>query len=519
MTTLLDRFSRTFIGIEFKNDSFSIACLKNDLSGIKLLASHVFPLRDDDETLEEINSFIYRNSMQTKEVFVGIPLGWSIIKFIDVPSPKGKSKDALINMMRFEIERHIPYPIEDVFFDFQVVEKSETVYKVMFVVVYKEKIDYVKEFLDKISLKPEIVTLSAFAILNSIEFSETLVGGWQNLLGITKKPNIWGHRHEIYGSLFINDDTAHIAVLRGGFCVHHNSFILNQSNSPAAVVDDIYSKLTVLPPHLSLEKIKKLILSGNTTSLPDLAGALGTKLGINVQTINPVSKFLKSDKNVERPELATLVGLCYSGLDIGTQKINLLPHKPGIALRRGGALVSKISIPFILFLIIGIFAGETVNDKRLLMKIEEKIKENEPEIKFMEGLSREINLFEKQRIFLADSKDNYAVLTILSELSKIIPQEIWLTNFHYKETGGKDNEALKGELQISGYADSSSVLISILEDSTFFEKVEFVGPITKRRDKEGFKIKALIIRPAKTKETVTPQIKKRRTTSGSSIKS
>jgi hypothetical protein len=43
---------------------------------------------------------------------------------------------------------------------------------------------------------------------------------------------------------------------------------------------------------------------------------------------------------------------------------------------------------------------------------------------------------------------------------------------------------------------SSSALISILENSPYFEKVEFVGPVTKRLDKEGFKIKAVIVKPA-----------------------
>jgi hypothetical protein len=35
----------------------------------------------------------------------------------------------------------------------------------------------------------------------------------------------------------------------------------------------------------------------------------------------------------------------------------------------------------------------------------------------------------------------------------------------------------------------------ILEDSPFFEKVEFVGPIKKTRDKEQFKLSAKIVRP------------------------
>lgn len=507
MTTLLDRFSRTFIGIEFKEDTLIITCLKNDLSGMDLLSSSTFPLRDDDETLTKINRFIAENVRSPNDVFVSIPHEWSVIKFTEVPLPKGKGKDALIHMMRFEIERHIPYQIEDVFFDFQVVEKSEAAHKVIFVAVHKEKIDYVKGFLEKISLKPRVITLSLFAILNSVELSEVLVGGWQNLLGITKKSNIWGRKDEICFSLFINNDNAHFAVLKGGSCVHLNSFVLNRTKTSDEIADDISSELTALPPELSHDKISKLILSG-PTSLSELSGALGAKLEINVQTINPVSKFLNNRENSERLDITPSVGVCYSGLGMGTLGINLLPHKADFTLRKTGALITKISIPLILFMIIGIFTGEIVNDKRLLMKIEKKLKENEPEIKVIEKLSTDLSNLEQQRNFLLDTKENNIVLDILSELTNILPSGAWLTNFHYKEIYNVKEETLKGELIMSGFAVSSSALISILEDSPFFEKVEFVGQIRKRGDKEGFKIKAVTVTPARSPKVPSSQIKR-----------
>ncbi len=46
---------------------------------------------------------------------------------------------------------------------------------------------------------------------------------------------------------------------------------------------------------------------------------------------------------------------------------------------------------------------------------------------------------------------------------------------------------------MSGFAASSSILIPLLEDSAYFEKVEFVGPIKKKGVKEQFKIKAVIL--------------------------
>lgn len=496
MTTLLDRFSKIFVGIEFKDDAIIITCLKNDLSGMNLLSSSTFPLREDDETIAEIDKFIAPYVTDTSSVFVSIPHKWSIIRFTEIPSLRGKGNDALIQMMRFEIERHIPYQIEEVFYDFQVLEKNEATYSVLFVAVHKRKIDYVKRFLEKISLQPQVITLTPFAILNSIEFSEILVGGWQELLGITKRPDVLGRKNEIFISLFIDKDDAHFAVLRGGSCVDIRSFIINQNNPLDVIVDDISSELSVLPPGVSHDKINKLILSGTITSLSDLSGVLGAKLGTNVQIINPVSKFIKDEKNTEIQKLAPSVGLCYLGLGMGTLRINLLPHKTGVTLRKTGSLTAKISVPLILFLIIGIFAGELVSDKRLLTKIEERLKENEPKIKVIEKLSADLSAVKQQRDFLLGVKESNILLDVLSELTNIMPEEAWITNFDYKEIHDKKGGTSKGELIISGYALSSSALIPILENSRFFEKVEFVGPITRRKNKEGFKIKAVTVRSA-----------------------
>src|SRR3989338_10230302 len=115
MTTL---FYSSFIGIEIRDDTIVVSCLKNDFSGINLLSSGVFPLKDDDQTIADISKFISQYIIHAVNVFVSIPYKWSIVKFIKIPSPKGKGKDAIMHMIRFVIERNIPYKVADVFFFF-----------------------------------------------------------------------------------------------------------------------------------------------------------------------------------------------------------------------------------------------------------------------------------------------------------------------------------------------------------------------------------------------------------------
>ena len=497
MTTL---FYSSFIGIEIRDDTIVVSCLKNDFSGINLLSSGVFPLKDDDQTIADISKFISQYISHAVNVFVSIPYKWSIVKFIEIPSPKGKGKDAIMHMMRFEIERHIPYQVDEVFYDFQILEKREADYMAVFASVHKEKIDYVRGFLERLSLKPQIITLSPFSVLNAIGFSEISAGGWQGLLGITKKPDVCGHKNEACIVLFVDKNNAYFAVQSNGIYSYLKSFPINTNNPLDEIIDNISSELGALQTRVSGDKINKVILSGEDISFAEISRAIEEKFGLLVQTVDPLKKFLKDKKNTGIYEILASVGGCYAGFEIGALRINLLPHKSDIAIRKTGPKIAKAAAFLILLLIIGIFAGELVNDKRLLKTVEAKIKENEPEIKAVEKISADMNFIEQKRIFLRGKRGKDILLDTLAELTNIMPVESWLTDFDYKEVFDEKSGSSKRELIITGQASSSSALISILENSPFFEKVEFVGSVTAIGNKEGFKIKAVIVIPEKSSD-------------------
>jgi Tfp pilus assembly protein PilN len=121
-----------------------------------------------------------------------------------------------------------------------------------------------------------------------------------------------------------------------------------------------------------------------------------------------------------------------------------------------------------------------------------EIKRRKPEIdaveklqKQKEGLGKEISEFARIET------EEPSKVEILRELAQVLPSTVWIWNLKYT---GK-------EIEISGFADSASDLIPLLDKSTLFERVEFVGPLTKERmrmvvagnavdkEKERFKIK------------------------------
>ena len=496
MTTLLDKIFGTYLGIEFKEDSVVITYLENTFSGITLLSSSNFPMIYGETVSDEIKSYISQRGINVNKVFVSVPDQWAITKFIDVPSMKGKGKGALANLMKFEIERHIPFEIDDVACDFMVIDEKDNMNSVVFVVVQKEKIDFVKDYLEKLSIRPHAITTTPFAILNSIEQGEVSAGGWQDIIGIVRKSDVLGKKDEINISLYMEKTNTVVAVIRDGLCSHLKSFAFDMTQAPEVSLIEIARHLADLQSTLALDHYHKLLIAGDLSSHTDLRDELNKKIAEGMIQVNQVESYAGKLKGTEMNGLTPSIGACFGGLGVGTYRINLLPHKTDYEIRNIAHLAAKIFLVLILVLLVGIFSTEAVKEKKFMEKMEEVLTVNEPEVKALEKLLSDINSLKEKSGLLQYVTDNEITLEILAELAGIMPGDSWVTNLQYKGIDMSDKKKTGGELIINGYAASSSTLIPLLEDSPFFEKVEFVGPIKKTRNKEQFKLSAKIVRPS-----------------------
>ena len=129
--------------------------------------------------------------------------------------------------------------------------------------------------------------------------------------------------------------------------------------------------------------------------------------------------------------------------------------------------------------------------RKELNTIAAEIKKRKPEVEAVEKLQKQKEELGKEISGLEKVKmEAVGKIEILRELTQTLPDTIWIWNFKF--TGR--------EVEISGFADSASDLIPLLDRSPLFEKVEFMSPVTKERvmikgeakEKERFKIKARV---------------------------
>lgn len=477
MITFLDRAFGAFLGIEFQEDSIAFTFLKNTLLRTVQFSSESFPLRDDDSSLSEIKEYLTRYGA-IKGVFVCIPDSWVITKFIRVPSAGGV--DALSRLMRFEIERHIPFHIEEVFYDFQVMGKGETDHTVAFVVVPKERVEYVREFLEKLSLRPDGITSTSFAVLNVIEQGDVIAKGRSGITSFLRGSSASREEGEVVISLYSNRTEASLTIIRNGICIHTKSFSLEKPELAESFLDILTTYLKGKLSELAIEGPDRIILVGD---IPEQGFPEALKERLDAPTLS-----------VDQMDgITPSYGACLAGIGSGRYSINVLSQGIGHGVERAIPLSTKALIGLILFLVMGIFTTEAVRQKNFLARIEETLKKNEPGIRAIEDLSSEIKALEGKRDFLLGVRKGEISLEILAELTRLLPEDTWITNLNYKGFDLKNRGDSRGEVIISGLSSSASRLVSILEDSPYFEQVEFVGPIRKQKAKEGFKLRASVI--------------------------
>jgi Tfp pilus assembly PilM family ATPase/Tfp pilus assembly protein PilN len=491
MTTSLDNFFGTYLGIEFRDDSVNMAILKNSLSGFALLSTSSFSLRDDESLVNDIRDYVRQYTITPGNVFVCVPDRWAITKFIDIPLTKGKA--ALPQLMRFEVERHIPFQFEDIDFDFQVMSQQDTMYSVVFAALQKNKLVYVREFLEKVSLQSRVITMSSFASINSLELRGTIAGGWKDIVGIFSVPEFLGKKGESNVLLFMNGADANLIISRDGSYIYLKSFVIEPGDNVDAISSEFNRQLDDATTLFSISQFSRVFVGGSIAAMPGFEESLKKKTNLPVENVKQLSAIPPESGRVEDIGLDPAVGACYVGLGTGTFRINLLPHKADYAGRRVGSLAAKILIVLVLVLMVAIFATNIFKEKKRLDAMDEVLKKNKPEIAAIDKLTSEIAYTENLNRLLKEIRDSEISLEVLADLTGKLPDEVWITNLNYKGMTLKDNEEEAGELTISGFASSSSPLIPILEDSPYLEKVEFVGPIKKQKDKEQFKIRASLV--------------------------
>ena len=182
----LDFFSsptRPMIGLDISSSAVKLIELSRSGDGFKVEAYRVMPLppntvvekniADLDALSEAIEAVVKRSGTKLKDTVAAVSGSSVITKEIELPA--GLTELQMEMQIEVEADQYIPYPMEEVAFDFDVigpVEDNPDLVRVLLAACRQENVEHRRQALEMAGLNPKVIDVEGFAVERAYKLME-----------------------------------------------------------------------------------------------------------------------------------------------------------------------------------------------------------------------------------------------------------------------------------------------------------------------------------------------------------
>src|SRR5262249_21463263 len=256
-----------------------------------------------------------------------------------VPLPKVTAKE-LADAITLEAEHHIPFAVDDVFLDYQVVGESANSMSVVLVAVKKVKILEYVAVVEQAGLEALVVDLDAFAIQNQFELNHPTVSEEAVALidigASVMKTNVvrggasifardvpfGGHHYTqaIAQRLDIPFEKAEAAKHGQDGGAAGELLVPPRDASPPAPSPGVQRPFPSSPPPAESERTGRIVLSGGGARLSGIDEFLSSSWGVPVEIARPLERVEQEAGQFSAEELAQAAPLLAVGVGLGLRR-------------------------------------------------------------------------------------------------------------------------------------------------------------------------------------------------------
>jgi len=457
------------LGIDFKRNHLILTLLRKSFGKIRLIDYRIYPVGPEGQKelqqaqwISLITTFMAQQTVDKEKVSIAIPREKVMVRFLRFPLA---TRENLRQVLEYEASKYIPFDQKEIFFDYQILRQEKDYLDLIVVFAKKEEINFYLSLLKKIGIQPLSVQIPSTAALNLFFYNR-------------------GDQENEYSMLLdLNEPFYEMNLVQSGEWKESFYLPLPPDNQEKTILNSIQQA------GLNRDRVSKSTffvygMEGGEKGLTILGKAFPKE-----RVSSPPLNRIAIEAGGSPPEaIYASVGLPLQGLTSTRMDLNLLPLEMRKKVRQIGKSL------FLIFLISAVILSFTwgwgvyrryQNELNILRA---EVKKRKPEVEAIENLRKQREALAKEVLELKTiSVGEVSKVAILKELTQILPPTVWI--WHFKLSGK--------EVEISGFADSASDLIPLLDRSPFFEKVEFLAPVTKEKErrtggdkeKERFKIK------------------------------
>ncbi len=335
-STTVKLLELSYSGGKYRVESYAVSSLPVDA----VVEKHV---NDLESVANAIRSVVAQSRTKLKGVAAAVAGSSVITKVINMP--EGLSEDEMETQLTLEADQYIPYPLEEVAIDFEVLgpaPESPGQVEVLLAACRRETIDSRVAAIESADLTPKIVDVEAYAMERAysmlrdqlnIDAESTVavvdIGATMTTLSVLSRGQTIYTREQLFGGKQLTDEImrryglpleeAGLAKKQGGLPDDYEPEVLEPFRE--AVVQQVARSLQFFFSSSQYNDVDHIILAGGVASMEGLAEIVQDKLGTEATVANPFAEMAISSRvnavalNNDAPAMMISCGLALRSFD------------------------------------------------------------------------------------------------------------------------------------------------------------------------------------------------------------
>ncbi len=328
--------SREIVGIDIGSSSVKLVQLEEQKGAYQLKNAGILPLpseaivdnslMDTTSIVETIKSLVKSLDIKAKDAVCSISGNSVIIRKISLPA---MTPDELEDQIAWEAEQYIPFDINDVNLDFEILDTDLSASGKMTVLLVASKKEIINEYVavfNEAGMKLVVVDVDSFAIQNAYELNYipdpgdvvalvNIGASIMNLNVVKDGISLFTRDVQMGGNLYTEEilrqfslssqEAERIKVTLDFHDKERLKETITRINETVAI--EINRSLDFYNSSAEDQRITKVFLSGGCSKVVMLAEAVSQRLGLQVEMLNPLQKITYNEKHFD-PEYLREIG-------------------------------------------------------------------------------------------------------------------------------------------------------------------------------------------------------------------
>lgn len=309
-------------------------------------------VQDEDHVVDALTRLVHAENVDTPYAVASVAGEAVMIKKIKVPM---MSKEELEEFIPQEAEQYIPFDIDDVRIDFQILEgvptmeehefeEEEDKQEILLVAVQNEIIDSRSNVLTAAGLKPCIIDLDVFAIVNAISISRNLqdmgsvalmdLGGAFTHLNILMD-GVTSYTRDIpigqdacttqlmakYEMEYRESESIKVGAIPEDANKEEIIDLIIESYEP--ILEELHKSFEFFST-TSNSQVERAFLCGGGAMIPGVDGLLSDRLGVPVEIFNPLEAVKLGARKFDPQSLSQMAPMATVALGLATRRFDYI---------------------------------------------------------------------------------------------------------------------------------------------------------------------------------------------------